>query len=304
MYKFEYEEVWGCEVLKKTDFPAYEWCKNIAQKEIAFKKTEVQYRLDQVAELVTESDNERLKEKIKFYSDNDPFFSENRNNLEVLDEKISGYCETNRNTIQNFKRNLSKKFVFMKAENEKYVWDSINMLNTNYSALAYIITKFREQLKLYNESFSNIYRTVFQGSFESMERAELSLFQKLIYNYLVENLKEMDSEIIKDILFTIQKTYEIGEISEKQAYDILEKRVGPDKVLKFSGNFSFADKLGVDYLVYHKGIEQWVPVQVKSNFKSCYENKKFCTGVCMGKEKGKWKYMKHGLNVKRKDIED
>ncbi len=112
------------------------------------------------------------------------------------------------------------------------------------------------------------------------------MVQKTVLNYLAESLNEFDNEIIVGVVDTIKGTYGIGKNSEIQAYRELEKTFS--SVIKFSGDFSFADSLGVDFLVFDDGIG-WVPVQVKTSFINCYRNTKFCNSVCMGKENGRWR---------------
>lgn len=266
-----------------------EFCEKIAEPE--FKKPsikkDVQHRLKEIKDIVLASENKQLMQKVKEYSEKDDFFRENRNNLTNLETLLSPICEKNKDTIDNFKKELSSRFLFLKKEGENFVWDELSMLNTNYSALAYVLTKFREKAEDYNASFTQLYNKFFTGNTEKMD---LSPFQRLVYNYLEETLDEWQKKTIKETLEGIAETYRRGKIAEDEAVEYLTKFY---ELIKFSGDFSFADALGVDFIL--KRGEEYFPLQVKSNYSACYENSRFCGGGCIGKDKnGKWKTCTHG----------
>ena len=178
--------------LNKKDFGCYffaenspnrEFCRKIAEPEFnkpSIKK-DVQFRLKEIKDIILSSENEQLMKRVKEYSEQDEFFRENRDNLTNLEKLLAPVCERNKTTIENFKKELSTRFLFLKKQEEDFVWDELSMLNTNYSALAYILTKFREKSEDFNSSFSQLYNKFFIGDTEKMD---LSPFQRLIYNYL------------------------------------------------------------------------------------------------------------------------
>jgi len=193
----------------------------------------------------------------------------------------------NKQTFEDFKVKLSSKFVILKELNKNFVWDEMSMLETNYSALAYVLTKFREKDGSKN-SFESCFNKYFLGTYMQdlpESKQDLTVFQKLVLNYLAESLDEFDNGIIVGVIDTIKGTYGMGKRSETEALRELERNFS--KVIKFSGDFSFADSLGVDFLVYDDGVG-WVPTQVKTSFINCYRNTNFCSSMCMGKENGKW----------------
>jgi hypothetical protein len=277
---------WGC---NRFDIHSEEkdFCQ-LASRKIKFKMKDVKRLLSDVAFIVIMDVNDVISKKIKYVKEDDEYFKKNFENFRTLEEKLSEQCELNKETFEDFKVNLSSKFVILKELNEKFVWDEMSMLETNYSALAYVLTKFREKDGSKN-SFESCFNKYFLGTYMQDlpdYKQDLTIFQKLVLNYLAESLNEFDNEIIVGVVDTIKGTYGIGKNSEIQAYRELEKTFS--SVIKFSGDFSFADSLGVDFLVFDDGIG-WVPVQVKTSFINCYRNTKFCNSVCMGKENGRWR---------------
>ena len=277
---------WGC-----NRFPAYseerDFCQ-LASKKIKFKVKSVKKLLDDIAFIVIMDVNDEISKKIKYVKEDDEYFTENFNNFRILEEKLSEQCELNKETFDDFRLKISSKFVILKELNEKFVWDEMSMLETNYSALAYVLTKFREKDKSKN-SFDSCFQKYFLGSYMQdlpESKQDLTIFQKLVLSYLADSLDEFDNEIIEGVVDTIKGTYGMGKRSEIEAYEELKNSFS--KVIKFSGDFSFADSLGVDFLIFDDGLG-WIPVQVKTSFMNCYRNTKFCNSVCMGKENGRWK---------------
>jgi len=276
---------WGC-----NRFAAYseekDFCQ-LASKKIKFKKKKIKELLNDVAYSVILDVNDDISKKIKYVKEEDEYFKDNFENFKELEQKLSKQCELNKQTFEDFKINLSSKFVILKELNKKFVWDEMSMLETNYSALAYVLTKFREKDGSKN-SFESCFNRYFLGTYMQDlpdSKQDLTAFQKIVLNYLAESLDEFDSGIIEGVVETIKATYGMGKRSEVDALRELEKTFS--KVMKFSGDFSFADSLGVDFLVYDDGAG-WVPTQVKTSFINCYRNTNFCFSMCMGKEKGRW----------------
>ncbi len=106
---------------------------------------DVKRLLSDVAFIVIMDVNDVISKKIKYVKEDDEYFKKNFENFRTLEEKLSEQCELNKETFEDFKVNLSSKFVILKELNEKFVWDEMSMLETNYSALAYVLTKFREK---------------------------------------------------------------------------------------------------------------------------------------------------------------
>ena len=283
---FEKKTEWGCN--RFPDFSQEKDFCQLASRKIKYKVKDIKRLLHDVAFIVMmDVNNQKITNKIKFVKEEDEYFSENFENFKILEEKLKNQCELNKETFEDFKFKISSKFVILKELNEKFVWDEMSMLETNYSALAYVLTRFREKDDSRN-SFESSFQRYFLGRHMQDlpdSQQDLTVFQKLVLNYLSESLDEFDNEIIEGVVDTIKGTYGVGKRSEIDAYNELKKNFS--KIIKFSGDFSFADSLGVDFLIFDEGMG-WVPVQVKTSFVNCYRNTKFCDSVCMGKEKGKW----------------
>lgn len=285
-HMFDKSKGWGCNKFPDNS-EEKDFCQ-LASKKIKFKYKKIKDLLRAVADSVIMDVNSDISKKIKFVKEDDEYFSENLKLLTKLEEKLAPLCDRNEETFRIFKYELASKFVILKEINKKFVWDEMSMLETNYSALAYVLTRLREKDKS-KDSFEYSFRRYFEGvHMEHLpaNKQDLTAFQKLVLNYLAESLDDMDNEIIGDVLHTIKSTYRIGASAEQDAYRELKKNF--DIVIKFSGDFSFADALGVDFLIYDEEYK-WIPVQVKNNFSKCYRNTKFCNNVCMGKENYKWR---------------
>jgi hypothetical protein len=176
---------------------------------------------------------------------------------------------------------LAQKFLFVDKQNDKYTYNQLTKLNTNYTALAYLLTDFRSRKGLIGESFDQIFTKYFETPPNSMNE---SPFFNLIIEYFSN--REEAVNIMSGVFKTIKGTGDIGAASETAALNILSEHFGEENVIVFSGDFSWPDFLGIDMLVLEEDLGWgWVPVQVKTNIDSCYGNKKFCNNICIGKEK-------------------
>lgn len=274
---------WGCNLFDDNS-EEKDWCK-CTMGRIKHKYDVVQKELDKIADFLKSQTD--LSHTIKFYKENDPFFSDNINNLNELEELLSS-CDKTKKTIDDFKKDIAKKFLFVNKEEDKFTYSLLNKLNTNYSALAYLLTNFRGRKKMKNESFDDIFNLYFTPIQKyNNDRGEFSesYFFNLIVNYLSskDSLSHQKSkEIVDNVLKTIKGTDDIGKKTETDAYNYLVSKFGENNVKDFSGDYSWVDFLGVDMVV--NGSNGWVPVQIKTNPTQCKSNKKFCRNICIGKK--------------------
>ena len=294
---------WGCDLFDNNS-EQKDWCKcSMGRITNPKYKNTIKSELDKVSKFMkSETD---LSERIKFYSEEDPFFSENIFNLNKLQELLPTDCSKAKNTIEEFKKELAEQFLFVDKEQDKITYSLLNKLNTNYSALSYILTNFRDRKQMKNMSFDDIFNAYFKPVIKYRNDAEETLesnFVNLLINFF-SNRPEAN-EIIDNVLKTIRGTDDIGKRTEMEAHDWLVKTFGQNNVINFSGDFSWVDFLGVDMLVYTtKGSEKltgeevpigkWVPVQIKTNVEKCVPNDRFCKNVCIGKKNGKWEVRKY-----------
>ena len=272
-------EAWGC-YLFDAKSEKREWCEN-AQSKIRYNKSKVQEQIDRVGNHLKVDRELTYREKVKYYTEDDPFFDENIDNLNLAEELILPTCEKAKETFDNFKSNLAEKFLFVDKQNDKYIYNQLTKLNTNYTALAYLLTDFRSRKALVGESFDQIFTKYFETPPNSLNE---SPFFNLIIEYF--SGREEAVNIMNGVLKTIKGTGDIGAASELSALIFLSEHFGEENIKVFSGDFSWPDFLGIDIMIDEQDLGWgWIPVQVKTNIDNCYANKKFCKNICIGKEK-------------------
>jgi len=251
---------YGCYKLTKGS-PNYEWCDNSIQ--YIQKNIEKIKNIVKVAEkLLKKEENKHLKHNIKFFEENDEFFSQNLENLEILKRSIPD-CKSGIEYINRFKKNLSGKAIFVHKIGEKYEYSLLNKLNTNYSALAFLLNKYRLKNNLNDLTTEQIFKKYFNDG----------KFLKFLINYFEKSEYEM--ELMKEIFRTISNTSKKGRETEIAAIKVLKDKFGSENVIDFAGDYSFVDMLGVDVLVFSKNLKEWVPVQIKTRETDCIGNYRF-----------------------------
>lgn len=272
---------WGCQLFAEGSEDR-EWC-NCAIDKVKSKKIIIQREIDKISELFKLPEYSDLSKNIKYYSKNDEFYKENRENMNKLYKRLKPTCaEKTQKAFDDFKKKLAKQYLFVDQKAYKQKYNLINKLNTNYSALSYLLTLYRKDNKdsLYNDSFNKVFEKFFLGSF-SEDRISESPFLNLIIKYYGK--KGDATNIMNNVFHTIKSTSKIGETAEREAFMELRKKY--KRVDSFSGDFSWVDLMGVDMMIYDG---EWIPVQIKNNFEDCVGNHRFCKNICMGKSRGKW----------------
>jgi hypothetical protein len=285
------DDNWGCNLFE-VNSEDRDWCQ-CSMNRIKSKYQKIREVLEYIANRMAEEPD--LSKYVKHYSDTDPIFFDNIKNIENLAKKLKN-CENTKDTIDDFLIKIKKKFLFVTKQDTKFIYSSLTKLNTNYSALSYLLTSFRRRKKLKNSSFDDIFKSYFIKP-EGRDEAAESPFFNLIFNYLTESSvhHSESKKIIDDVLKTIRGTEEIGEKAEKEVYQWLSKKYGDNNVIKFSGDYSWADFLGVDLLLYIEN--EWIPVQIKNKVKDCTQNYGFCKNACIGKkdyrskDKSEWEFI-------------
>ena len=271
-------EAWGCNLFPKNS-ENREWC-DTAKDKIKYNFSKVQDQIDKIADFLKNDVEQSYREKVKFYTEGDAFFEDNITNLNKLEEYLSPTCDRAEETIQKFKENIAEKFLFVEKENDKFKYSMLNRLNTNYSALAYLLTEFRDRKGLVGQTFDELFNTYFTKTSGVGE----SFFFNLIINYFSD--REEAVKIMEGVFKTIRGTDTIGKHSEEQAQQLLSKHFGEENVKVFSGDYSWPDFLGVDMIVQDDVLGWgWVPVQIKTSLSGCRPNKKFCKNICLGKKR-------------------
>lgn len=256
-----------------------EWCDTSA-KYISLNIEKVKNIVKNVESDLKKEENRHLQHNLKHYDEYDEFFSQNLENLETLKENLT-YCEKGIIAIEKFKKTLPGKAIFVYKVAENYEYSLLNKLNTNYSALAYLLTQYR----LKNNLLDLTTEQVFKKYFEQGE------FYKIIMNYF--DNKEYEIELFKEVFNTISNTTKRGRETEVLAIKMLNKHYGEENIIDFAGDYSFVDMMGVDVLVFSKKMGKWIPVQIKSREKDCKGNYRFCENICMTITDGTWIFKKY-----------
>jgi hypothetical protein len=257
----------GCNLISNKEYK--EWCK---KAEIKLSGYTTGYRNRVIKEVegfkpfIKQHNIEKFKEYIKEFNEKDSFFKENLVNVNILKENLS-YCEEASESIDKFiKTNIEPNFLFVYSGNTEKIYDIINKFNTNYTAIAYLLTKVAE-LRNRDTKFEKVFNDYF---IEKNEKGE-SEFYKVLLNYLERNGPDINKKF-DGVIHTIKKTSEIGLWVENKFKKFLISKNIEYKV--FAGDFSFVDLMGVDLMIKNRGV--WIPVQVKADVSHCKNNDKFC----------------------------
>jgi hypothetical protein len=257
-----------------------EFCKDSEIKIQKNKKSDIKQKIEYVKLLLRREEFNDLVHNIRPYNEKDDFFSYRLFQWNEMKSYLTG-CTNFDNSVEKFEKEIKESFIFVKNKENEWEYSILNKLDTNYSAAAFLLTAFREKNKLEKLSFNSIYEKYF-----NREGINESYFTNFLINYFSN--KEDDINIMKKVLSTIEETSKKGAEREREAYEYLVSLFGEGNVKDYTGDYSFVDKFGIDFMV--NTIKGWVPVQVKSSKKYLYGNKNLCNNVAMGKENGKWDF--------------
>jgi hypothetical protein len=274
---------WGCNIFDEGS-EQREWCENSIQK-IKLKTKLITNIIENTKKLFTTESFEDLIQNIKIFNKDDEFFS---SRLQQFEDIKSLLCDKAKNSLdEKFISKFSSKSIFIYKKEEKEEYSLINKLNTNYSALSYLLTKFREKENLAGKPFEEIFEKYFGLNEKQKNEGKESVFVNFLIDYFS---KKEDADILmRNVLTTIEATTKKGKKSEKEAYNLLVKKYGEENVIDFSGDYSFVDMLGIDFVVRTPTIKKYIPVQVKTGLEYCFGNGDLCENVCMGKDgNGQW----------------
>lgn len=177
--------------------------------------------------------------------------------LELIDQDI---CPTLYADILKKKEEYSEKGIkgllwVSPEDTEEYkkgekVYSHMNRLNTNYSGLAIILTRYVIENNLEDMDVSDIIDSFRENGDEFMSN--------MIFNHLDQRI----SSTRKSVLYTISKTRKDGNVVEDKLKIYLDGKVD---YLGTEDDFSFIDMLGIDLIAKFPKIgDYYIPVQVKS----------------------------------------
>jgi hypothetical protein len=260
-----------------------EWCDNSKQK-IQLKINDIKEKIEYVKSLLTSGYYDDLLDNIEFYNEEHSFFSDRISQLNEVKSYLSG-CTNFNSSIEEYLNTIRNKSIFVKRETDKWEYYILNKLESNYSALAFLLTTFREKNNLINLPFDSVFNRYFIINDSQLNNGEESYFTNFLINYFSGGKNEV--EIMKKVLDTMEETTKIGAERERDAYEYLVSLFGSENVKDYTGNYSFVDMFGIDFMVYSKTLG-WIPVQVKSSEKYLFGSTKLCNNLAMGKKYGKW----------------
>ena len=185
-------------------------------------------------------------------------------------------------------------------------YSHFNRLNTNYSALAILLTKY----------VIDNYLTDNNSIIDFTDRSQISTFieekfktdqgRDFIKNLVYNQQDQKMSKIRNSILYTIGTTRKRGNKAENEFADLLTKK--NISFVRTLDDFSIVDMVGIDMVVKFPNSNNYIPVQVKSSripfpqlLKNICENT--CNGLFVFKDKDEFKYISCNDNIV-KDIED
>ena len=281
------DDSWGCEMLQ-TGTEDIEWCK-CAMPKMKYKKDFVISEMDRIKTMISGEGYEDLSNNLKNFKADDPFFSWRISQFQEVRAELLKNPKQSKKTLGDFVKDIAKKALFIHKKEEKEEYSLLNKLNTNYSALAYLLTLHRKIKNLIGEPFNDVFKSFFGLGIEQSNKGRESEFVNLIINYL--SGREEAKNIMQEVFKTIEKTTGIGAKTENDAYNYLVGKYGKENVKNYSGDYSFVDLFGIDFMV--NGIIPnmgFLPVQIKTNVSDLKGNNRVAENIAMGKlNSGGWK---------------
>lgn len=260
------------------------------EKEILSRKKDFYPAFDEVALSYIEKEKENLLniEIEKLTNDSDIV----KNGFEEMDkvgDLLSGNCPNIKNKINSEKYKFFKKYKIyykIKKDSNTYEYSPINRLNTNYSAISVLITKYFSKKGAFDGvtninnvdwrkiSLEWLYKLFIPSrNFEDIrpedEKTQNPInpsMEELFNSFFKENLVLNSREIKKSVEDVLIDTRQRGFDTENDFENILVKDKENNKIqdyIRCAKDFGFVDMfLGIDFLV--KEDNRWYPVQVKT----------------------------------------
>lgn len=251
-----------------------------AKKKVIFDK----FRKGLTKFFYTGQGEEELEIKIENITDNHPLMKEGIKEIQTVKSLIQDNCP---NVDRVFKKQMSKfkdEVLLYFTEEGKY--SITNRLDTNYSAIAVLFTKFFQKKGAFDSTeddikdinWENIAKNWIDHSFNpslpfidirknedkldrtmkmsSLDFGELCrVYFKDVRLFNSSDVRSSVNQVLKDVRergFASEKMFEINYLVNKTDFRRLAK------------DYGFADRfLGIDFI--YKGKDFWIPVQVKSS---------------------------------------
>lgn len=263
----------GCEYFE-TDSDDYRWCKfaeNKLQKSTRIPKKAIErYKTDILSQFES---GVRAKKYDKSYK----FFSDRRSHVIDALKKFEKNCPQFYNYIKGQMVKFVNSHVIL---NEKNEYDLLNKLNTNWSALSFMLTS-----ELPSEKKTLNFKAALEYFFESTNpETATTPFE----NFMERIVSSADNESRNKIYQTIREKSKQGQAIEDEFFNYIKEYTD---VIQYAGDYSFMDMIGVDMVILNPE-NKWVPVQVKKYAGGCESadyRKAMCENWCVSYEKKVWK---------------
>jgi hypothetical protein len=229
--------------------------------------------------------DEVLEIKIEQITDIHEIAVDGKRELQEAENMLNGNC-TNINSVAEREMSLLKEKAQLYFTNKDGEYSLTNRLDTNYSAIAILFTKFFTKKGAFdgvlfdsNNNWEKISKNWIEHSFnpsinfidirpedeKNNKSAELSSleFQELAKIYFSNSITFGSREIrnaVEDVLTDVRKRGFNSEEQFEKAYLDGGKR----EFKRYARDYGFVDRfLGIDFI--YKGKNFWIPVQVKSS---------------------------------------
>lgn len=293
------KKIQGCEKFKdKEDNRFFNFCKT-TEKIISENLDVYSPKMENLLEKYFSQDNRIRTIEVEKLNEESPIVVEGFKQIDDVVNLISQNCPNGKKAAEKLKKDWLVKYnVYFKDEDGNY--HLLNRLNTNYTAMAVLITlyykpliqqvrRWMQEKKLPSSDFAKNWIDHFfdpnipvidprvglkNSAFEESE-GEL---KELYPSYMIFNkvLKPKDfvieeSDYHKEMMDTLEEVRNKGFETEDLFEDFLKEH--EIDYIRYSYDYSFVDMvLGVDFLIKEKfqGKTNWVPVQVKTTYKEKY----------------------------------
>lgn len=232
----------------------------------------------------SEQDEDELQIKIENITENHPLMKKGIEEVNEINDLISSNCSKVMTVFERQIVNLKDKVQVFFSENDEY--SITNRLDTNYSAIAVLFTKFFQNKGAldsvdggvnnfdWNLIANNWINHTFNPSIDFIDIRDDSdksdktqvlsslgfdelcrIYFKNVPTFNSTDIRNSVNHVLKDVRergFASEDAFETGYLIDKRNY----KRLAKD--------YGFADRyLGIDFI--YKGKDFWIPVQVKSS---------------------------------------
>jgi hypothetical protein len=232
----------------------------------------------------SEQGNNELEIKIENITEEHPIMKEGIEEVKAIDSLISDNCSKVMTVFERQVANLKDKVQLYFTENDKY--SITNRLDTNYSAIAVLFTKFFQNKgaldsveggvdtlnwdlianNWINHAFNPSIKFIdIRNESDKLDRTQVlsdlgfnelcRIYFKNVVVFNSNDIRASVNHVLKDVRergFSSENAFEKNYLQNKRDF------------MRLAKDYGFADRyLGIDFI--YKGKDYWVPVQVKSS---------------------------------------